>query len=975
MKIVGYNDSYAKKVADMWNKSVVNWGNEDVIQTESDVIAAESSSGNLKVYLAIDDNQVVGYCSLSEYKHDEGASYLPLLNVIPEYHGKKIGKALILKIIEAATESRWPRFDLFTWSGNIKAMPLYKKCGFFWERRGSSVHLMNFIPYVFQTEALSEYLSQIDWYKDSKRVIDMKQDGELRSSFEYYRYDFENEVTTLAVEFEKTGRGLRFIETPDYLIEMTIGEHDLVFDNDYEASFRLVNKSGKDLTIEFNGKDNKNIKCSMNETITVVDEINIKSLFFVGKIDKDQHKGETHPVVEVSLLINGLQASFKIGIEPKYPVKLKLNILEYNHVLKEEYNCYLDVVNNLTTKEKFEIILPNSFADFEDDLEIELAPKEKRSIKVKYVLHDYGFYNEQALIKYRDKTVEKYVFAPLKGSKASFTCLMEDSAYIVSGNYILSFNMDGNSLAMVNGYNNEPKSAFLAPSIGVPYSLEFTNAKPVIEFLTDNDMDIIFSSEAFKDVLLIIHVSNTYGVLTAYYELINKGKKRELALSIPIWMELSDCVIPYVGELLKVEGSDGGYLQNINHEKVDENWIYNTKLKYGVTWDKSENMQIAEWKMTFDKSNIKLDNKESYNSGTFYFSYVHPDVPAFRNFAGNKGDRKEIDYLEVVVNNGNPFAVDDYEVLIKNNRKIIISGSLSVDDSTVSIEKSLTAKTGLKTIDASLKDRLVSYKRLVHEVKGNINLTERDNMLEVSNGQLSFKASNEYADSIFSLQFNGYEWLDSNYPKPISRAWWSDFVGGIHQRCKGLQDNNAIKEKRSSKFVKLSDNFGNEWQGIKISLIIKKDPGLEGLVFDSYYLTLPGVKLIHSFTNVINNSGKLLFNKDFHRFNTLKIDDDKSEVTYNVGNTKYKCNNVGIDLISEKLAVFEGKRKYKMNFYSKSNKLLVDSQTEYTILFSENKLTVPDNDSKQLPGDFIFFTKDIVEQDCLVDLGNIKFDL
>jgi len=92
MKIVGYNDSYAKKVADMWNKSVVNWGNEDVIQTESDVIAAESSSGNLKVYLAIDDNQVVGYCSLSEYKHDEGASYLPLLNVIPEYQGKKLGK-------------------------------------------------------------------------------------------------------------------------------------------------------------------------------------------------------------------------------------------------------------------------------------------------------------------------------------------------------------------------------------------------------------------------------------------------------------------------------------------------------------------------------------------------------------------------------------------------------------------------------------------------------------------------------------------------------------------------------------------------------------------------------------------------------------------------------------------------------------------------------------------------------------------
>ena len=42
-------------------------------------------------------------------------------------------------------------------------------------------------------------------------------------------------------------------------------------------------------------------------------------------------------------------------------------------------------------------------------------------------------------------------------------------------------------------------------------------------------------------------------------------------------------------------------------------------------------------------------------------------------------------------------------------------------------------------------------------------------------------------------------------------------------------------------------------------------------------------------------------------------------------------------------------------------------------MFSEGKITVPDKDSKQVAGDFIIFTKENLDKDCLVDLGNIKF--
>lgn len=72
IKLVEYNDSYAAKVADMWNKSGENWFGNDSVVTGEETIAQEKNSGNLKLLLALDGEEVVGYCSFSEYREDEG---------------------------------------------------------------------------------------------------------------------------------------------------------------------------------------------------------------------------------------------------------------------------------------------------------------------------------------------------------------------------------------------------------------------------------------------------------------------------------------------------------------------------------------------------------------------------------------------------------------------------------------------------------------------------------------------------------------------------------------------------------------------------------------------------------------------------------------------------------------------------------------------------------------------------------------
>lgn len=135
IRIIEYDPSYAAALADMWNRSNESWGGGTNQRTEDTVRREMESSSNLNAFLAVHENEVVGFCSFAHYRYDENALYVPLLNVRPDYHGYKVGRNLILNAVRKTVEAGWPRLDLFTWAGNTKAVPMYKKCGFFWEKK------------------------------------------------------------------------------------------------------------------------------------------------------------------------------------------------------------------------------------------------------------------------------------------------------------------------------------------------------------------------------------------------------------------------------------------------------------------------------------------------------------------------------------------------------------------------------------------------------------------------------------------------------------------------------------------------------------------------------------------------------------------------------------------------------------------------------------------------------------------------
>ena len=214
-----YEKGDAASVARMWEESREGWpsgflGASSV--TASSVKREERSSGSLFTVLAILDDRVIGYCRTSPYGGEPEASYVDLVNVVPEFHGHGIGKKLLLDAVRRTAESGRTRIDLHTWPSNMQAVPLYKKTGFFWVPE-TSVYMQNYIPFLLQREEFCDFLEGDDWYGCFQRDLDISEDlQKTDSGRQVFKYRFERSKEEFLAEFDRNGRRLSGIRTPEY---------------------------------------------------------------------------------------------------------------------------------------------------------------------------------------------------------------------------------------------------------------------------------------------------------------------------------------------------------------------------------------------------------------------------------------------------------------------------------------------------------------------------------------------------------------------------------------------------------------------------------------------------------------------------------------------------------------------------------------------------------------------------------------
>lgn len=739
IRIVEYTPELADAVADMWNHSREGWGGGTSIMTGEQVRQREAQSGNKNLFLAMDGDKVVGYCGLSEYKEDVGALYIPLLNARTDYHGKKIGKMLVLEALKKTIELGWPRLDLYTWAGNTKAVPLYKKCGFFWEDRDDSTHLMNFMPTVLHTEWVEDFFREVDWYNQSTREIEVAPDGRKENGFDFYTYTWEQGGQTLTMEFERKGRGLRLVDHQDFYIAASLKQAECITGCAYQVEYHIINKTSQPLEVKIEGEDDGNISFHYSAYEQVETEKKLVGDFFVGAIAEEQSVWRTHPTVKANIWVNGKKATFALGVLPKLPAKMTVKLPKEQSFLGQASTMYLDVENNVDEELEYSFAWPEvSWLRFHDlNCQFKLKPKAKLSIPVAYTLQSFGFYEQELAVQAISNAGEVLNFTrsvglSFQGMGAAHFGESEEYWHICHGLYEVKLSKFNNDVLPHKLGSSGNQVFWRAPQLGKPYSLEFAKKRPTQVHFTQEGGAVCLKAIYHSNEIAAVELVRTVklyadGFIEHRYSFKNLSGVEigtELAISEPVFYVLSHTTLPYQGRLLVLDQGDGEEYSNWDAKKISENWLFavDQEQARGFCWSPKHQLSFNSWflALEYELGTLK-PHEEVHLEATYVCLDVFRQVQDFQQFArqryglpitvleqmDSKDNRRgqsptakvahEFASMELVVQEHNPILTKAANVELKLHMLAEFAGQLSIQSK---------AAQHRKTIDtAMLKDK------------------------------------------------------------------------------------------------------------------------------------------------------------------------------------------------------------------------------------------------------------------------------
>ena len=898
--IVEYNDNLAPALAEFWNESNESWGDSGSVTTAAQVISKHASSSDLNSYVAMDKDRAVGYCSLGHYWADADALYIPLLNVSPAYQGNKIGKALVLTVVNRTIELGFPRIDIHTWPGNTEAVPLYKKCGYLWEDRSNSTHLVNFIPQILKHKLFEDFFKKADWYNDSTRKIEIVPDGVKENKFEIFGYSWEKDSELLCIGYERTGRQIRLIETNDYKIELMAEEHELAYGLDYNCKFTVENKSGKELHIKITGTNDKNITFdySLDTKVTGCEEFT--GSFYVGEVDEPQSTWLVHPCLMANVEINCGPVTLGLGINPKFPLTVDLS----DHCkIKQtglELEAFINIRSSLQQDATVNFAVPNNkllggLANFT----VNIPAKGKSSIPVKPAVIGLGY--EAIPISYdialdsgKRITFNRPLHVSMQGLTHIYSGETDDGHFIVNGPWTLRFDKAAHDMCLSNRLVGYGDTWIEPPKLGKPFDDEFVQIKPTITAYvqgTDAVIEVEYTSKKFEGLVLTEILSLSQGILARKYRVKNTAATPQtiMVLDTGKFPRDDNSIFKYNGQFTQNFDNPrpGMYhfgMGNTTDDYVEENWVFQASptSPRGMTWPIECRVNV-DWYTSTEFNIGELKPGESTETKPITCVYgLFSNYNDFRNYAMklfDRTDRVPVKPVEVKLNNYNPIISEDVNVEVLYNRDVDWDGEISVssvnnlfetvaktEDFRFTIKPDKKLDIDLVRVQTNFSHYENHYDRAVFFPSGKITAEVRDNVYMVSNGKITFKVDPKFGQVCYSLtDEKGQEWFTHQYPERKPFAWWNPFLGGARLLPPDMNNTSVLKESIKADFTEIHDNHGNLWQGICSTVTINEEDEIKGGVYETYYVTQPGLPVLCVFYRVINNTG-------VYRSDTMEFD-------------------------------------------------------------------------------------------------------
>lgn len=313
-------------LAQMWRESDDQWPGtiSDGVPLDVDWVRAFLQREKFReVAIWQADDAIAGYCSLWDYVEEPGVVYIATLNVAPRFQKLSLGRRFLTYFVGRAAELGAPRLDLHTWPGNLKAVPLYKKCGFFWDP-GPAVHMINLLPTILRMPAARSFFDMHDWYATFQRELTQKEDDERWEGMQVFTYRFAAANDELTVWGHRHSRGVTALENRDLFAAAIVADETPARGLKTPIRWKVTNKRAEAVDVTLIASGTKDLQLDQRATLRLNpgETTEINGQIGVASTIEDIPPGRVAPSVRSILIIGGVSVELNTGLRPHAPVEV-----------------------------------------------------------------------------------------------------------------------------------------------------------------------------------------------------------------------------------------------------------------------------------------------------------------------------------------------------------------------------------------------------------------------------------------------------------------------------------------------------------------------------------------------------------------------------------------------------------------------------------------------------------------------------
>ncbi|MDO8123361.1 MAG: GNAT family N-acetyltransferase [Candidatus Hermodarchaeota archaeon] len=329
-KVREFTPADAEELAQCINESEGGWPGgltQGVQHTVQHVMEDYEREVKFSWLIAVDEHdQVAGISTLHPHYEDQEAAYLGFLNVADAFRKKGFGKALLIESVERTRELGYKRLFLGTWAGNLNAVPVYKRTGFFW-RPDTQVEMDNYIPMILEMPIAQSFFQKHNWYDSYVRRIEIVPDEMEYRGLHVYEYRWQEESDSLRIVIDRESRGPTVIESDEVLVECWVADPEPTLGLPIPVEWTIRNKvASKSLQCQLRAKLPKGFQMieapPSKITVQPNDTITIKGVI-QGKVTVTPPIEEKAALsIKSKLQLEKIPVELETGLRVKHPIEI-----------------------------------------------------------------------------------------------------------------------------------------------------------------------------------------------------------------------------------------------------------------------------------------------------------------------------------------------------------------------------------------------------------------------------------------------------------------------------------------------------------------------------------------------------------------------------------------------------------------------------------------------------------------------------